>query len=72
MAMSRTTSVPNDTGQTTIAAQAAAQPTTLDGMPVVKHWNPSLASGAIGVVCYFVLWSIVALAVGSVYALAVL
>lgn len=39
-------------------------------MPVVKHWNPSLASGAIGVVCYFVLWSIVALAVGSVYALA--
>lgn len=43
---------------------------SIESMPVVKHWNPSLASGAIGVVCFFVLWSIVALAVGSVYALA--
>lgn len=72
MAMSRTTSTPKDTGHPISATQAAAKPTMFDGMPVVKHWNPSLASGAIGVVCYFAFWSIVALAVGSVYALAVL
>lgn len=44
--------------------------TPLDGMPVVKRWNPSLASGAIGVVCYFALWSLVAFAEGSLCALA--
>ena len=40
-----------------------SQSAPLDGMPVVKRWNPSLASGAIGVVCYFALWSL-ALAFG--------
>ncbi len=43
---------------------------SIESMPVVKYWNPSLASGAIGVVCFFALWSLVALAVGSLYSLA--
>lgn len=47
-----------------------SQSAPLDGMPVVKRWNPSLASGAIGVVCYFALWSLVAFAEGSLCALA--
>ena len=50
--------------------EAFMQTNALDGMPVVKHWNPSRASGAIGVVCFFALWSLVAFAVGSLYTLA--
>lgn len=64
MAMNRIASTPNDIGQSSIPMNP------LDGMPVVKHWNPSRASGAIGVVCFFALWSLVAFAVGSLYSLA--
>lgn len=54
----------------TQAEAVSARLISIECMPVVKHWNPSRASGAIGVVCFFALWSIVALAVGSLYALA--
>lgn len=60
----------SETIQAAGATHGSVQPTTLDDMPIVKHWNPSRASGAIGVVCFFALWSLVAFAVGSLYALA--
>lgn len=64
MTMNRIASTPNDMGQPGIPLNP------LDGMPVVMHWSPSRASGAIGVVRFFALWCLVAFAVGLLYSLA--
>lgn len=60
----------NETGQTTDTKRTNPQPTTLDEMPVVKHWNPSRISGALGVVCFFVFPRVIMLLAASFFALA--
>ena len=64
MTMNRIASIPNEAGQSDIHL------TMLDGIPVVMHWSPSRASGAIGVVRFFALWCLIAFAVGLLYSLA--
>ncbi len=54
-------------GSARFATQAEAQQ-SIDDMTVVKHWNPSRSSAAIGVVCSLVFPAVIMLLAASLFA----